>query len=238
MGRDDSNADRYRYPYEPTPYSVLERLANAGYMRKGNTLLDYGCGKGRVDFFLFLSDEMCIYRNWIWWTDIWKGSRESYVSSVFRQGDIWISECGILSGAGVGRLCLLFLTIFSRDTSESHCTDPGVILCMSKIHAVIFLLSIRWVYRIPDDSRRVVICRWNRLSWSFSWGWSEGADCGIWNLIKNKGYGANHTLLWQARETSSVKLLFFLASSAKNTWKQVCKTMMIYLHYTHLCEYV
>ena len=52
MGRDDSNADRYRYPYEPTPYSVLERLANAGYMRKGNTLFDYGCGKGRVDFFL------------------------------------------------------------------------------------------------------------------------------------------------------------------------------------------
>ena len=52
MGRDDSNADRYRYPYEPTPYSVLERLANAGYMRKGNTLLDHGCGKGRVDFFL------------------------------------------------------------------------------------------------------------------------------------------------------------------------------------------
>ena len=31
---------------------VLERLANAGYIRKGNTLLDYGCGKGRVDFFL------------------------------------------------------------------------------------------------------------------------------------------------------------------------------------------
>lgn len=52
MGRDDSNADQYRYPYESTPYSVLERLANAGYMRKGNTLLDYGCGKGRVDFFL------------------------------------------------------------------------------------------------------------------------------------------------------------------------------------------
>ena len=32
--------------------SVLERLANAGYIRKGNILLDYGCGKGRVDFFL------------------------------------------------------------------------------------------------------------------------------------------------------------------------------------------
>ena len=52
MGRDDSNADQYRYPYEPTPYSVLERLANSGLIRKNNTLLDYGCGKGRVDFFL------------------------------------------------------------------------------------------------------------------------------------------------------------------------------------------
>lgn len=52
-GRDDSHADQYRYPYEPTPYCVLERLADSGYLRKGNTLLDYGCGKGRVEFFLF-----------------------------------------------------------------------------------------------------------------------------------------------------------------------------------------
>ena len=51
-GRDDSNADQYKYPYEPTPYSVLERLANSGEIRKNNVLLDYGCGKGRVDFFL------------------------------------------------------------------------------------------------------------------------------------------------------------------------------------------
>lgn len=51
-GRDDSHADQYRYPYEPMPYCVLERLADSGYLRKGNTLLDYGCGKGRVEFFL------------------------------------------------------------------------------------------------------------------------------------------------------------------------------------------
>ena len=51
-GRDDSHADQYRYPYEPTPYSVLERLANTGYIGKKNELLDYGCGKGRVDFFM------------------------------------------------------------------------------------------------------------------------------------------------------------------------------------------
>ena len=51
-GRDDSNADQYCYPYEPTPYSVLERMANSGLIRKKDVVLDYGCGKGRVDFFL------------------------------------------------------------------------------------------------------------------------------------------------------------------------------------------
>ena len=51
-GRDDSRADRYRHPYEPTPYSVLERLADSGLIGSGDTVLDYGCGKGRVGFFL------------------------------------------------------------------------------------------------------------------------------------------------------------------------------------------
>ena len=51
-GRDDTNADGYHHPYEPTPYAVLERLADGGLMGKDDTVLDYGCGKGRVDFFL------------------------------------------------------------------------------------------------------------------------------------------------------------------------------------------
>ena len=51
-GRDDTKSDCFRYPYEPTPYAVLERLANSGFIRKKDVLLDYGCGKGRVDFFL------------------------------------------------------------------------------------------------------------------------------------------------------------------------------------------
>lgn len=51
-GRDDSRADQFRYPYEPTPYCVLERLAYNGYLGKKNVLIDYGCGKGRVDFYL------------------------------------------------------------------------------------------------------------------------------------------------------------------------------------------
>lgn len=52
IGRDDSGSDEYRFPYEPTPYSVLNRLANSGLIWKNDTVVDYGCGKGRVDFFL------------------------------------------------------------------------------------------------------------------------------------------------------------------------------------------
>ena len=52
IGRDDTNADEYRYPYEPTPYCVLERLAGSGLFGERDVVLDYGCGKGRVGFFL------------------------------------------------------------------------------------------------------------------------------------------------------------------------------------------
>lgn len=51
-GRDDSKADTYHYPYEPTSYEVLERLVQSGYIAKKNTVIDYGCGKGRVSIFL------------------------------------------------------------------------------------------------------------------------------------------------------------------------------------------
>ena len=51
-GRDDSHAGAFNFPYEPTPYCVLERLASRGYIGKKNTLVDYGCGKGRVPLFM------------------------------------------------------------------------------------------------------------------------------------------------------------------------------------------
>ena len=52
IGRDDANADAYHHPYEPTPYTVLERLADSGLIGREDVVLDYGCGKGRVGFFL------------------------------------------------------------------------------------------------------------------------------------------------------------------------------------------
>ena len=44
-GRDDTNSDEYRYPYEPTSYRVLERLVSSGLLDESDILLDYGCGK-------------------------------------------------------------------------------------------------------------------------------------------------------------------------------------------------
>ena len=46
--KDDKNHSRY----EPTPYPVLERLAESGWIGSGDKLIDYGSGKGRVGFFL------------------------------------------------------------------------------------------------------------------------------------------------------------------------------------------
>ena len=51
-GRDETHADEYHHPYEPTAYSVLERLAKSGFFGQEDVVLDYGCGKGRVGFFL------------------------------------------------------------------------------------------------------------------------------------------------------------------------------------------
>lgn len=51
-GRDDTKSDHYRFSYEPTPYIVLERLAESGLISEQDSVVDYGCGKGRVGFFL------------------------------------------------------------------------------------------------------------------------------------------------------------------------------------------
>ncbi len=80
-GRDDSHSDQYRYPYEPTPYSVLERLADRGYITKRNVLLDYGCGKGRVGFYMAYQVRCrCIGVEYD--EQIWKAASENQKSAV------------------------------------------------------------------------------------------------------------------------------------------------------------
>ena len=51
IGREDERGTKYM-PYEPTPYAVLARLADSGWIGADDRLLDYGCGKGRAAFFL------------------------------------------------------------------------------------------------------------------------------------------------------------------------------------------
>lgn len=51
-GRDTQAEDAHHRPYEPTPYAVLDRLADSGLIGRDNTLLDYGCGKGRAALLL------------------------------------------------------------------------------------------------------------------------------------------------------------------------------------------
>lgn len=51
-GRNDSFSTNHLYPYEPTSYPVLDRLIESGYISREDTVLDYGCGKGRVPIYL------------------------------------------------------------------------------------------------------------------------------------------------------------------------------------------
>ncbi|MCM3568602.1 methyltransferase [Neobacillus mesonae] len=40
------------YPYEPTPYSALELLFEEYEVNKTDHVVDFGCGKGRLNFYL------------------------------------------------------------------------------------------------------------------------------------------------------------------------------------------
>lgn len=51
-GLDETHADYHHFRYEPTPYEVLERILDTGLITEKNHLMDMGCGKGRVSFFL------------------------------------------------------------------------------------------------------------------------------------------------------------------------------------------
>ena len=49
---DYSEEDLQNYGYDPTPYVVLERLIGLKILKKDDVIVDYGCGKGRISFFI------------------------------------------------------------------------------------------------------------------------------------------------------------------------------------------
>ena len=50
-GRDDSREDTEHRAYEPTPYDVLELIAESGIITPDDVVVDMGAGKGRVSIF-------------------------------------------------------------------------------------------------------------------------------------------------------------------------------------------
>lgn len=52
MSFDYMEEDYQNYGYDPTPYIVLEKLIKLNLLKKEDIIIDYGCGKGRVGFFL------------------------------------------------------------------------------------------------------------------------------------------------------------------------------------------
>lgn len=44
--------DLHYYPYEPTPYHALEQLFEKYKVTDSRRLVDFGCGKGRLNFFV------------------------------------------------------------------------------------------------------------------------------------------------------------------------------------------
>ncbi|MBE4910677.1 methyltransferase [Bacillus luteolus] len=47
-----SNQSIHYHPYEPTPYEALEQLIERYDVNKSDQIVDFGCGKGRLLFFL------------------------------------------------------------------------------------------------------------------------------------------------------------------------------------------
>ncbi|WEG10930.1 class I SAM-dependent methyltransferase [Pullulanibacillus sp. KACC 23026] len=45
-------SDLHYYPYEPTPYSALDELVRRFEVKDGDRIVDFGCGKGRILFYI------------------------------------------------------------------------------------------------------------------------------------------------------------------------------------------
>lgn len=52
QGVDYSLEDDQNYGYDPTPYIVLEKLVQLDILKREDVVVDYGCGKGRISFFV------------------------------------------------------------------------------------------------------------------------------------------------------------------------------------------
>ena len=118
-GRMDGHADEYHHPYEPTPYCVLERLVESGYITEDNRVIDYGCGKGRVGFFLNYKIN-CPVVGIEYNEDIWVEAIENRKNFVIRKQNIPEFICADAKDYPVQDAdCFYFFNPFSLDILQS-----------------------------------------------------------------------------------------------------------------------
>ncbi len=59
-GQRDNEGSLHYHPYEPTPYGALEELFKQYEVDSSDRIVDFGCGKGRVNFFIHYFYGACI----------------------------------------------------------------------------------------------------------------------------------------------------------------------------------
>lgn len=156
-GRDDSRADQYRYPYEPTPYCVLERLANSGLISKKNVVLDYGTGKGRVCFFLSYQTRCSSIgveyddQNFRW------RQSQSGTGRIWEKDFLRTDKCRRIPSANFHRSLLFLQPLFHRNPPKSPVPNLRILLRKPKGNPAVFLLSLRRIHQLPDDRRAVAV---------------------------------------------------------------------------------
>ena len=151
-GRDDSHADQYRYPYEPTPYSVLERLANSGLIGKNNTLLDYGTGKGRVCFLSYQT--RCRSIGVEYDERIFSGAEENRLHAVSGNRTAFEMQAAETYPVPVEVDRCYFFNRFSVELlAESSGPDLHFLLRKSPRDPAVFLLPVRRIHQLPDEMK-------------------------------------------------------------------------------------
>jgi SAM-dependent methyltransferase len=58
--KSEVNNSTYYHPYEPTPYSALEELSKHYEVTARDHIVDFGCGKGRLNFYLNYSSHAVV----------------------------------------------------------------------------------------------------------------------------------------------------------------------------------
>ncbi|HWO97213.1 MAG TPA: methyltransferase [Bacillus sp. (in: firmicutes)] len=75
------NKSFHYHPYEPTPYRALEKLFTKYELKSSDRLVDFGCGKGRLNFYvnhLYRTSVVGIEMNEILYQEA-MGNRNSYL---------------------------------------------------------------------------------------------------------------------------------------------------------------